>query len=651
MAAGALVPHKLPNGQTIMVPDYLAPKGALAMPDVTPPPAGPDLRVAGVGMGAGPADWGNDIPALPSLTPEEMRAQLAPAPKLAPSTKEHARPPTREQQLASLGSKPQKAPSGVDPSTLARPQQASGAQAPSGEGGDMDPLVRQVFNESLRRGGGGGPRRPGGMVQDTVKVEREGGKELLPELRRRMGLDAYEYEVDPFAEQPTIGTEDPIMRKKLSPLERAASGAADGAARREQAQIDAERQLGIQRSALLAQQSEEMDAYLATIAERRNRIASMQEAADKRIREAESFEPRTKAQVWENKGGLAQVMGILSMAIGGYTQGLGRSGGRNPGWDLVNKVLDDEVAGDVERFERRRKIGMDAKNDVERAMAQYGDLEMAKLEARNRKLASVMAMTQQQMANKALDATALDRVAQIRAAAEQALLEGAQQQFDLINGKVIKEESIYKQAPMTGGGGGNTTLKAIEDAARAKKGLNTIMGVDGKPAFAREVQNEKVEGITGALEAIEASKEVTSLLDQLGADSDFDDPTTGPYDSTIGNLPGTERRRLKQRLEQQKDLLARGIQQSLGKSDNDARLADEMAAGGGSGLGRREAAKTAGQRAVGRLQTIVSSLTPDQQQALLESLEANSPERAKQVRAAISAVASTPRAASEEAVR
>ncbi len=63
MAGSGLVPHVLPSGQTIMVPEYLAPKGPgeLAMPSVPAPVAGPDMRVAG--PGGGMSDMGDPMEA------------------------------------------------------------------------------------------------------------------------------------------------------------------------------------------------------------------------------------------------------------------------------------------------------------------------------------------------------------------------------------------------------------------------------------------------------------------------------------------------------------------------------------------------------------------------------------------------------------
>lgn len=650
MAAGALVPHTLPDGRTIMVPEHLAPKGpALALPSVPAPSAGPDMRVAGPGGGLASVDTGGDID--PGVM-EDMRQQAQVkalrdqlAPKTAPPTNEHPRPASKLDELAKLGAKG--GGDAVDPSTLAIRQPPQ--QAPQGEAeGEYDPMVRKVFNEALSRGGGGGPRRQVGTEVGSIRIEREPGKELLPEYKWMHGLEARPdlgEEVDPDAVQPTWGGADPVMRPRKTALERGAEASGEAARSEFQRQVTEQQQLGLAQREQLAAQSQLIDEQLNTIAQRRERIAKLQEAADKRMQEAESFEPRSREQVWEQKGGIAQVMGVLAMAIGGYTQGLGRNGGRNPGMDIINKVIDSAVEDDRAKYERRRKVGLEARGDFERALSLYGDLDMATLDARNRKLASAMAMTKQMLADRSLDATAKARGEQVYAMAQEQYLANKQQLFDQIVGKVTKEETNLKPTFAGGGGGGATTLKALEDAARAKKAISTISGGEQSP-YQRSIEGDKLNDVNAAMEALDAADAVERDLKALGvAGSDFDDPLSGPLDAAakVVGTGGTGRRR-RQSLEANTSRLARGIQQSLGKSDNDARLADEMAVGDGSGLSRAKAAETARRQALGRIQTATAGMTPQQREAFLQALP---PERRELVRGALSANATPKRSATE----
>jgi hypothetical protein len=72
-----------------------------------------------------------------------------------------------------------------------------------------------------------------------------------------------------------------------------------------------------------------------------------------------------------------------------------------------------------------------------------------------------------------------------------------------------------------------------------------------------------------------------------------------------------------------------------------------MAIGDGSGVSRLRQAETARRAALGRIQTAVAGMTPQQRQTFLRGL---TPERRTQVNEALSATAQPVRAASETAV-
>lgn len=633
MAAGALVPHTLPNGQTVMVPDYLVPKGAgaLAMP-AAPKPQEPDLRVAGPGGGpSSPGGYLFGVPgigstSLPTKPIKKAIGWVDPEKRGVPEGSQRAAEIAAREPPPAARSQKQGTSGGVDTSTLLRGPAAKEEQAPQGDSDDaMDPMVRKVFNESLRGGGGGGPRRSPGLEIASMQQSREPGKELLPEYKWAHGLEARPdlgQEIDPDAEQPTWGTADPVMRDRKTGIERGAEASGVAARSEFERQVQEQREMGVaQREQLLAQ-SQLIDEQLDMVAQRRNRIAQLQEVADKRMREAESMEPRTKSEVWESKSGVAQAMAFLSVALGGYTAGLGRNGGKNAGWDMLNNFLDAEVEGERHKAESRKKLGLEARNDVERAMAMYGDLDMAALESKNRKLANVMAMTQQMMAAKGLDATAKMRGEQVYAAAQEQFLANQQQLFDQIAGKVTREEINYKPGVATGGGGGAPgTLEALEKAARAKKAINTIAET-GQKNPERPVIEGTIESISGALDTVRAARGVKRGLGALDVtNNDIDDPRSGAYDYVTKNIPGTETRRVGQDLDLDTEQLARGAQQFLGKSDNDAALAERAAKGlGGSGRERFQSAQRLEEKAINRIKLSVSGMTPDQRNAWFKAL-------------------------------
>ena len=465
--------------------------------------------------------------------------------------------------------------------------------------------------EALRSGGSGGGPRQLGVTGETRKLKSyERG--IDPQLAAMAG--EAQGASDAYNEQLAIA---------LNTRQQQAYEAQQGEFAARAGQLQAQQERFMAQQTLLREHQAKRDA-LAT------------EAAQMKVPQMEDY--------WQSRGMMANVATGISIALGSALQGL--RGGSNPGLEMSNQQIDRWVTEQREAYQRKQGQVADADNQYARLVQHFGSENVAeaklRLQAWTVRDSMLKAYAERMGTPNALEAY---NAAMLQNEAQRAQVIAAASQG--------AEVEIEQKLAMQGGGGGRPkgVLDMLRAGAEARKLRDTIAGGEQQPSFQRELQNEKVEGITGALEAIEAADEVQHSLRQLGADkSDLDDPLSGAWDSTIGKIPGTESRKTKQRLEQQTALLARGIQQSLGKSDNDARLADEMAAGGGSGMQRFSAAATAKQRALGRLQNIVASLTPQQQQSLIQSLRSNSPERAQQVEQAIGAVATPQLAPSEQAV-
>lgn len=497
--AEPLVAHTLPNGQTIMVPARLAPGGGA--------------------WGAGdPMDAAARMQSL-QPTPQEqsiagMRSALSP--QAPPAPPEHTSAPSRMQELGALGGRP----SAPSPTNLVRMGGGVQQPEPQQDSADaMNPLVRRVFNEG--RSGGGGPRTPGGMQVATRKVEIEPGREMLPELKWQMGIEKRPdelREVDPNAAQPTWGDAEPIMRDKLTPLERGAKTVGDATVAQAEQQMDATRVRNIAQKNALVAQSEALDQQLTNIGNKRDRIAELQATADKRAEEARSFEPRSREQVWKQKAAPAQILAILGAALGQYGAILGRS--NNAAMEMMNKVLDSAVEDDRAKYERLSRTGVQAKNDLSDAMRVYGDLDLATLDNKQRKLSSILGIIDAQAANRALDQSQQQVLAAIRQQAADQYYAGKQQLFDKLNGHVTKETVDYKNVPASGGGGGDyDTLQKLERTARAQKALDTISGQDkkskGSPAERAQL-NETEAGLVPLqkmLERYKGSDEIPGIAD------------------------------------------------------------------------------------------------------------------------------------------
>lgn len=611
-ASGAFIPLPLSEEEMQQAGAQLAPPPGVNAPA---PPRGPDLRVAGPGGG----DLGGPDPAMAQFIAEQnqqgqvaaMRAQLAPPPaKGAPGTH-----PTQDRfaQIEQLGQpRPGRQASGVDPSTLARPGGGAAApeQAQAGSGGLDDPLIQQAMAEAMRGGGGGGPRKLG-VTGETHKYKGFQAP-MDPELAQR--ASEAQLASEGYNEQLAISLRDRQQRAYEATQ-------AEFAARSGQL-------------AAVQQRYEQQQAMLQDYASKRDAL----------IEEARQMKAPDQRTYWQEAGTVGRLTAGLSMAFGGALAGL--RGGQNMGLEATRMAVDDWMRVRKDEYSRAQDSAQAAETQLGKLVQQFGSENLA-LEHMRLQAWEVRDAMLKSYAEKigTPDALEVYNQAMLQSEAEKAAVAARASQG--------AEVEIEQKLAMQGGGGGAQpgVLKMLRAGAEAKKLRDTIAGADGQQPFQREVQNEKVEGITGALEAIEAADEVQHTLRSLDvADDDFDNPLAGPLDFAA-RLPGTDARRQRQALEQQTALLARGLQQSLGKSDNDARLADEMAEGGGSGRQRFSAAETGKRRAQGKLQNIVASLTPAQQQTLLRSLETNSPARAAQVRAAIAATSNPQAAASEQLVR
>lgn len=144
------------------------------------------------------------------------------------------------------------------------------------------------------------------------------------------------------------------------------------------------------------------------------------------------------------------------------------------------------------------------------------------------------------------------------------------------------------------------------------------------------VQGERTDKIASAVQGIQAAANVREELERRKVVGDaYDDPTQGVVDR-VGHSQSNEN------INQNTTTLAKGVQGAFGKSDRDAADAEKMAAGGGSGRDRYQAASRIEERLVDSVRTELATLPPVQQQQLLSTMPAN-------VRARILAEQATPK--------
>jgi hypothetical protein len=182
-----------------------------------------------------------------------------------------------------------------------------------------------------------------------------------------------------FTVQPGTPVDDEIKGDMADTRpEDATLNAATVADMRDQQQQDYEK--------LLLDRQKELDVERARRAQVDAKLQAKTELIDKRDQEAEKLTPQTAKDVWENRGAFAQVMSALQITLGGYLQGM-QGGQRNPGLDMVNESIQNEVADQRKRYEQALARGQVARNDYAKAIELYGSPEAAEQDMTMRRLA------------------------------------------------------------------------------------------------------------------------------------------------------------------------------------------------------------------------------------------------------------------------
>lgn len=460
---------------------------------------------------------------------------------------------------------------------------AGGGGVPGAPGArGIDPLTQQVFEEALRRSGGG-PRRLGvaGETRKYTTTENPGGDPALA-AQSQEALDAS----DKYNEMLAISLRD-----------------------RQQQAYEAQQGEYAARAGQMAAAQQRFEAQQSMLQDyQAKRDAMVQEAAQMKTPQMEDY--------WQSRGTFANVMTGLSIALGGALQGM--RGGGNIGLEMANQSIDRWIAEQKEAYNRAEGRINDADNQFAKMVQMFGSENLATEHMREQAW-TVRDSMLKSYAEKIGTPDALENYnqAMLQTDAQRAALRARASQ-----GAAVE---IEQRLSMQGGGGGGSTLAAaLAKAAAAEKDRRVVTGEDQKPdpAHQRAITEGTTDKIGGALTTIRAAKGVKSRLQTLGvAEDDTDDPRSGAYDYVTKNIPGTETRRTGQDLDQDTFDLARGAQQFLGKSDNDAALAEKQAAGlGASGRERFQGASRLERKATTQLKLEVAGLTPEQRQQWFNAL-------------------------------
>lgn len=516
----------------------------LQLPDVPAPPAGPDLRLAYNGAGGpGVPDDFNTPPDVAGMNEAARVADIRNALAPKPGTNEHASAPTGPGWMP-RGDRPPPGPPRIDPSTLAR---GGGGQATPGgaeQGGGMDPAVEAVFKESLRGGGGGGPRQLG-VTGETQKFTR-------PQFAMDPALAAQAQEAE--------GASDKYNEELAKSLQ----------VRQEQAYQAQQHEFAARSGQMAAQQQrfEQQQAMLQDYAAKRD--AAMQEAAQMKTPQMEDY--------WQSRGTFANVMTGLSIALGGALQGL--RGGQNPGLEMSNQSIDRWIASQREEYQRAVEHGRELDNQYGRMVQMFGSENLAQEHLREQAWTVRDGMLKSYAEHIGTpDALELYNQAMLQSEAEKAKLRARASQG--------AEVQIEQKLSMQGGGGGGsaTLLAALEKAARAKKAVDTIGGNDKdgpKPSDLKELNQSDaaLTSVSKLLNSVPPGQELPGLAGHNVISRGFRGAADwiGGEGSGSAVLDSPEERANRQRVEYMKSQITHALT-GAGMSDREREMYNQMILG------------------------------------------------------------------------
>lgn len=444
LRADGLADVHLPDG-TVM-PMALSPQQLQAMghteisASAVRPPA-PQLAVAGPG-GGDPRDLagGAGVFGVPRSPQEENAAQLRQLLSQAPQSHESGSAPSTKFDVPLPADKPGGAGPDLAPHTAPR----TAAERPANDGAvTLTPEQELAFREATR--GGGGPGKSSlALGKRTEKYTTYGAVpgELSADINRRG---------------------DELEQSQRENLTDHASEVARFQARREQ------------------QYTQQMDDVIDQRMQREainTRLQQLQQTRDQREQEVATMPPPDLQRYWGEKGVAARIATGISIALGGYVQGL--RGGDNPGLQMANDSIDRWMQTEREKYDRSRDTAARADNQYGKALAIYGTPEMAENDMRARAYAVRDAM----LANQLDQINSADAFAKGQEALQAGALQRQQlkaQAFQLAGEKAVEDTLQQRQ---TGGGGGGTFLRGLKAAAEAKQTSDYLNGktdMHGKP--------------------------------------------------------------------------------------------------------------------------------------------------------------------------
>jgi hypothetical protein len=400
LEAAGHIPMPSPAGKPPLPP------GALANNAHAAPGAPPSRLDAGGGLGVPPGD---DAAMREFGEEQALRATIARVAPRVPAQSHGTRAATVPQAGPALA---------MQNFDGAQPVAKPGAPAP----GRADP-------SRLRRvGGGGAPGEGADPMGGAPRPQLVKGGMRMHSATRQPGI-----EISPEVRHDLIETDDRPERLELA--------SDDIAAQR--------RALTAERESLALEQQRELDGQVVQRQAIDREIAKKSKAIGDRDRELDRMKPQTVKEYWKDRGTLAQLGAIFTAAAGGYLQGL-TGGARNTGMDMIDDMVNAELAKQQNAYENARERRSEARNEYAQAIEIYGSPEAAALDFQMRRMGAAEKLLQAK-AERVGTAEYVQQTAQLAQELRTERAKKRQQLEELERGRFLQENWVNEPDKYVGG--------------------------------------------------------------------------------------------------------------------------------------------------------------------------------------------------------
>lgn len=305
---------------------------------------------------------------------------------------------------------------------------------------------------------------------------------------------------------------------KLDPAAKRAMDALDPEAMRKQRLEGASKQYDEEQLALKAQEVENERQRLDNedrkqeIANRRALLQERLNTIDKREQEAAQATPQSRGDIVASRSTLAKMMSALSIVMGARYQGL--TGRNNPGLDLYNQAINDEIADQRAKYEAAKDRVAAARTSYGQALQLYGDPNLAESDLRLRMLTLGKNIADNHWSR----ATTEKELATNKAGADDIARLAAKEKQDFATLAQNQQVDTYKREPAQIVSG----MLDDKDLARMVHVEGYGNGFVGNPAQQAEIQKRLTAASTALayfdqLEALQKKGEFMNDLDKRAA--------------------------------------------------------------------------------------------------------------------------------------